>query len=369
MSDQLFPSLVKNLPNTSVVRGIGGCQTTKEVINCQVTMKCGWLGSHPIKPIAMPQNPRLVILGSDFLSKFGNTEFDWNEKLIRLGSDWIFVTLPEEHDSKPLKSLFKIDSTNCNEEQTRLIYGLLEKHKKVFAVNNRAPSLCNREEHCIRSQNRNICKDKVRRLPGKWRDEINRQVQEMLANGIIQCSKSPYNSNVILTNKKDGSKRFVIDFRTLNKHTEKDSYPLPNIQDLLDSCKGCKFMAQLDLAAGYWGVKLVDADMKKTAFAVPLGKYEFTRMPFGLKNSQATFQRLMDKSVASVRAKGFRDVSAYVDNILITSKTFDDHIASLEAVLTAMEDYNLSLRADKCELGYTELKVLGYVQWRNPHPG
>ena len=97
-------------------------------------------------------------------------------------------------------------------------------------------------------------------------------------------------------------------------------------------------MAQLDLASGYWGVRLRDQDMPKTAFSVPYGKYEFKRMPFGLKNSQATFQRLIDKIVASLRDKGFTDISAYVDNILIASRTFRDHVISLDAIFAELEN-------------------------------
>ena len=85
----------------------------------------------------------------------------------------------------------------------------------------------------------------------------------MFENGIIQESVSPYNSNILLTDKKDNTKRFVIDFRTLNKNTVQDAYPLPDIQDILDNCKGAEYLTQLDLAAGYWGIQLDPADSEK----------------------------------------------------------------------------------------------------------
>jgi hypothetical protein len=167
----------------------------------------------------------------------------------------------------------------------------------------------------------------VRRLPEKWKPEVSKQIQEMVKNGIIKESASPYNSNAILVDKKDNTKRFVIDFRTLNKNTVQDAYPLPDVQDILDNCKDAKFLTQLDLAAGYWGIQLDPDDSEKTAFSVPNGKYEFMRMPFGLKNSQATFQRIMDKLVITVRRNNINDVEAYVDNIVIASKSFQDHIS------------------------------------------
>ena len=124
-------------------------------------------------------------------------------------------------------------------------------------------------------------------------------------------------------------------------------------------------MTRLDLAAGYWGIQLDPDDSEKTAFSVLNGKYEFVRMPFGLKNSQATFQRIMDKLVITVRRNNISDVEAYVDNIVMASKSFQDHIKALEEVLKWLMDSNLSLRADKCHLALKEMSLLGYIVNRN----
>ena len=112
----------------------------------------------------------------------------------------------------------------------------------------------------------------------------------------MQESSSPYSTNILLTNKKDGTKRFCIDFRSLNRNTIKDTYPLPNVEDLIDSFQGCSYFSQIDLASGYWGIPVKPKDVGKTAFATHMGKFEMLRMPFGLCNVQATFQREMDRA-------------------------------------------------------------------------
>ena len=355
MSDTILPQIVNGLKDSTVVQGIGGSQKTKEVIRCEINLDCGWKGIHDIKPTRLPNNPHLVILGRDVLSSYGNTEFNWLESKIRVGEDWIFV-----NDLPPVKS-WVIDKENMTKEECAQINSLLKKYSNVFATNNKSPNICNKGVHVIKSLDDRVCKDKVRRLPEKWKAEVGKQVVEMLDNEIIKESASPYNSNVILAEKKDNTKRFVIDFRTLNKNTVQDAYPLPDVQDILDNCKDAQFLTQLDLASGYWGIQLDPKDSEKTAFSVPNGKYEFVRMPFGLKNSQATFQRIMDKLVITVRKNNIKDVDAYVDNIVIASKTFLEHVKALEEVLKWLTDSNLSLRADKCQLGFKEMSLLGYI--------
>ena len=143
-----------------------------------------------------------------------------------------------------------------------------------------------------------------------------------------------------------------MDFRSLNKIIKCDNYPIPNIDDLIESCRDSKVLSQLDLASGYWCVPIAEKDRHKTAFSVPKGKFEFVRMPFGLSNSQATFQRLMDVVVQNIKKKGFEGVEAYVDNILIHSK--------LQAVFDEIRKFNLTLRPDKCEIAFSEIDFLGY---------
>jgi hypothetical protein len=169
-------------------------------------------------------------------------------------------------------------------------------------------------------------KNKIRRIPQKWVKDVDAQVNEMIEHGIITHSSSPYNSNVILVDKKDGSKRFVVDYREVNKNSISDTYPLPSVQELLDRCFGCNFFSQLDLASGYWTIPIYEEDRCKTAFSVPRGKFEFCRMPFGLKNAQATFQRCMDNIVEICKSRGAIGLDAYVDNLIIFTVSLEEQI-------------------------------------------
>ena len=123
----------------------------------------------------------------------------------------------------------------------------------------------------------------------------------MLKNGIIRKSNSPWASRVILVQKKDGANRFVVDFRALNDCTKKDSYPLPDICDILDKLRNSRFYSTLDGASAYWSIPINENDIEKTAFITSRGKYEFLVMPFGLCNAPSSYQRLIDQV--------FKDVS------------------------------------------------------------
>ena len=294
---------------------------------------------------------KLVILGRDFLKQFGETEFNWDEGKIRLGETWIF--LAEVEKSWHINP----DLTAAKRDQ---IMELIERYPNLFASNPRAPRECLAVSHDIRSRTNQTVRCKVRRLPMKWADNINEQVTEMVDNGIIVPSNSPYNSSPLLVKRKDGKQRFVIDFRELNKTTVSDSYPLPNVEELIDQTFGCRYFTQLDLASGYWAIPISEDDRCKTAFSVPRGKFEFTRMPFGLKNAQATFQRNSDKIVQTCQGQGAKGLDSYVDNFIIATDSWDEHVESVGVLLEILEEFNMSLRKDKCEFGLPGLEFLGF---------
>ena len=129
-----------------------------------------------------------------------------------------------------------------------------------------------------------------RRTAEHTRKVIDEELDEMLKHGIVRPSKSPYSSPVVIVTKKDGGMRFCIDYRRLNDQTKIDQYPLPKIDDALDSLSGARYFSTLDLASGYWQLRVAEEDIEKTAFSCHRGLFEFVRMPFGLCNAPATMQ-------------------------------------------------------------------------------
>ena len=181
----------------------------------------------------------------------------------------------------------------------------------------------------------------------------------MLEAGAIRPSQSPYSSNVVLVRKKDGSLRFCIDYRKLNSRTVKDAYTLSRIDDTIDTLIGAKYLSKLDLRSGYWQVEVKEEDKEKTAFTVGnLGFYECNRMAFGLTNAPATFQRLMERCLGDLNLK---ECWIFLDDILIFSETFEDHLSRLEALFSRHQQHGLKLKPSKCEIFKTSVRYLGHV--------
>ena len=151
----------------------------------------------------------------------------------------------------------------------------------------------------------------------------------MLQHDIIQPSSSPWASPVALVQKQDGSQHFCVDYRKLNNVTKKDTYPIPCIDDTLDTLAGSCWFSTLDLISGYWQVELVEQDREKTAFCVPEGLFEFKVLPFGLNNAPATFQRLMDLLLSGLKCN---TCLVYLDDVIIFGHTFEEHLFHLKEV-------------------------------------
>lgn len=185
----------------------------------------------------------------------------------------------------------------------------------------------------------------------------------MLSDGIIVPSKSEWNFPLIVVPKKldaSGKRkwRICIDFRKLNDVTVGDSFPLPNIQDILDKIGKARYFSALDCASGYLQVPIVPEDQCKTAFSTPKGHFEYTRMPFGLKSAPATFQRMMN---AVLRESIGERCFVYMDDILVMGETLEEHHRQLREVFGQLRKYNIKIEPDKCEFLKLELTYLGHV--------
>ena len=197
---------------------------------------------------------------------------------------------------------------------------------------------------------------KMYNLPFSSKEVVEKEIQVMLDLEIIEPSKSPYSSPVVLVRKKDGSCRFCIDFRGLNKITVFDAEPIPNVEDLFVRLAHSRFFTKIDLAKGYWQILVLPEDRPKTAFATHQGLFQFIRMPFGLVSAPAVFARMM-------RMLHLADLSAenFFDDILVHSASWSDHLHHVRNVLDRLKSYGLTARPSKILAGFQSLEFLGHV--------
>ncbi|XP_074592496.1 uncharacterized protein LOC141848370 [Curcuma longa] len=202
-----------------------------------------------------------------------------------------------------------------------------------------------------------ISKAPYRMAPAELK-ELHEQLQELLDKGFIRPSHSPWGAPVLFVKKKDGSMRLCIDYRALNQVTIKNRYPLPRIDDLFDQLKGAAVFSKIDLRSGYHQVKVKESDIPKTAFRTRYGHYEFVVMPFGVTNAPAIFMDLMNRV--------FRDyidkfVIVFIDDILIYSRTQEEHVEHLSTVLQTLQQNQLYAKFTKCEFWLDQVSFLGHI--------
>ena len=195
------------------------------------------------------------------------------------------------------------------------------------------------------------------RLPHAYRETVQKELEQMEAEGIIEQSSSEWASPIVLVKKKDNSLRLCVDYRKLNGLTPIDAYPMPRIDDLIDKLGKAKYITTLDLTRGYWQVPLKPEARPKTAFLTPFGLYQFTVMPFGLSGAPATFQRMMDNLTRGLN----ESTGAYLDDLVIYSSTWEEHLQHVRAVLSRLREAGLTAKPRKCQFGMFKCIYLGHV--------
>ncbi|XP_078250227.1 uncharacterized protein LOC144589461 [Pogona vitticeps] len=245
-------------------------------------------------------------------------------------------------------------SPALTQDQQQELKMLLSKYQQVFS---NKPGIVKGVMHRIHTGDAPPQAVSPYRVTGPYRDKVRKELDEMLRENIIVPSSSPWSSPIVLVDKPDGSIRFCVDYRKLNRVTTPDAYPMPRLDNLIETIGGCRFISSLDLVKGYWQLRIDPRDQEKTAFCSPFGLYEFQVLSFGLRNAPATFQRLMDQTLA-----GLSDFTvAYIDDIGIFSNTWEDHLIHLELVLQRLSAAGLTVKASKCQLGSPEIKYLGHM--------
>lgn len=248
-------------------------------------------------------------------------------------------------------------------DELRAVRHLIHDYADLFQEEDGPLSFTSEVKHHIRTMNENPVFVKPYRYPHIYKEEVNRQVEKLLAQKIVRPSNSPYNAPLWIVPKKldaSGKPKFrmVIDFRRLNESTIQDKFPLPNISELLDKLGRSTYFSTLDLAQGFHQIELDESSIQKTAFSTDTGHFEYLRMPFGLCNAPATFQRMVNNCL---RGLNNEICLVYLDDILIFSTSLQEHIVRLRKIFDRLRQANLKIQPDKTEFLRKELAYLGHV--------
>lgn len=269
-----------------------------------------------------------------------------------------FGKLPEH-----LQPLIQNSSDRLNTTEKDKLVVLISQYQDIFMQPGGQLGQTHTVEHEIDTAENKPIKLPPRRVPIFKRQVVDQELDKMLEQRIVEPSDSPWSAPICLVKKKDGSCRFCIDFRKLNTVTLKDAYPLPRIDDTLDSLSGSLWFSTLDLASGYWQIRMSESSKKKTAFVTPhRGLFHFNVMPFGLTNAPASFQRLMEKVLVNLSP---HKCLCYLDDIIILGRTFEEALANLRDVFQRLREANLKLKPKKCSLFQTKVTYLGHVVSEN----
>lgn len=262
---------------------------------------------------------------------------------------------------------------HLNSEEKQQLFKILSKNGKIIHKENEKLSCTTEIQHRIKTVDDIPIHTKTYRYPQIHKAEVEKQINEMLADGIIQNSISPWTSPIWIVPKKldaSGKKkwRVVIDYRKLNEKTVDDKFPIPLIEEILDRLGRSTYFTTLDLKSGFHQIEVHPKDRPKTAFSTDKGHFEFIRMPFGLKNAPATFQRVMNNILGNLIGTC---CLVYLDDIIVFGSSLQQHLDNLNKVLQRLAQANLKVQFDKCEFLQKQCEFLGHIVTQNgirPNP-
>lgn len=267
-----------------------------------------------------------------------------------------------DHPSGPhLNDLLR--TSHLNSEERKKLLKVCTEYSDLIYREGEPLSFTSKIRHKIVTSDDIPIYTKSYRYPYVHKQEIQTQINKMLEQGIIQHSYSPWSSPIWIVPKKidiHGNRkwRLVIDYRKVNDKTISDRYPIPNINEILDKLGRCMYFTTLDLASGFHQIEMDPRHIQKTAFTVENGHYEFTRMPFGLKNAPSTFQRVMDNILKDLIGKV---CLVYLDDIIIYSTSLQEHLEGITQVFRRLREANFKIQMDKCEFLRKEISFLGHI--------
>lgn len=219
------------------------------------------------------------------------------------------------------------------------------------------PGKTNLIEHSVKVRSEMPVAKKAYILPYAMREKVRKEIDDMVEAGIAEKSISPYASPIVVVPKKDDSIRLCVDYRKLNETTNFDPQPMPKLEDIINRLGKAKYLSKLDLTKGFWQIPLSAQSKEKSAFITPFGHYHFTVMPFGMVNSSATFVRLMKMVLLGLEE--FAD--SFIDDVIIFSESWADHLAHIFLVLKALRKASLTAKPSKSMFGFKQLEFLAHV--------
>ena len=266
----------------------------------------------------------------------------------------------DEEDAIPdyLQKLIDSVDGSIPESTSLTLEAILVRYADVFSQDENDLGKTNIMMHYIDTGDARPVRQQLRRYPAAHVEAISEHVDNMLKQGTTEPASSPWASNIVLVKKKDGSLRRCVDYRQLNSVTRKDVYPLPRIDDCLDAMSSATLFSTFDLRSSYHQVKVASQDRDKTTFICPRGMYRYCTMPFGLCNAGATFQRLMNVVMPGLHLEV---CLVYLDDIILFSRTVEEHLERLVRILGRLESAGLELKPEKCRLMQRSVSFLGHV--------
>ncbi|KAI4881115.1 hypothetical protein NFI96_026358, partial [Prochilodus magdalenae] len=294
------------------------------------------------------QTSRTVTLGAQ------SVPFNLENEDSASATDLCSLEGPDLPHSQPNDSSIDLDGSALDPIQKDKLGSLLEDFRGLFAAHLGHTTVA--VHHIDTGDARPINLPPYRTSPLK-KKLIEEQIQSMLEDGIIEPASGPWSAPVVIVPKPSGEARFCVDYRGLNQVTVKDRYPLPRVDESLDFLARGKFISTLDMARGYWQVGVEKGSRAKTVFVSHCGLFQFRVLPFGLCNAPPTFQRVMNTVLAGLI---YKCCAVYLDDIVIASPTFEQHLLDLREVFLRLEKAGLTLKPGKCQFCRKELKFLGY---------
>ena len=319
------------------------------------------------KPLLIARSLNLVQDGVTYVKCINPTnetiKLEENEKIATFTPVYLVENIVSvAAKSPPVDKAFDLEGTDLGEKEKERVKKLINKYEHVVSVDGLDLGCTQTIKHRIDVQGANPVKQPYRRFPNNLKIEISGAIKQMLSQNIIETSNSSWSSPLVPVRKKNGKLRLCVDYRAVNALTKKDSFPLPNMNDAVSQFRDSRYFSSLDLVSGYHQIEMDPDSREITAFSDGENLYQYTRMPFGVTNGPASFSRLVSVLLSGIP---LNQAQAYLDDILVAGKTFEDHLQNLETIFSRLADHGLKLNASKCELFRSEVKYLGHLVGRD----